>query len=57
MNQKLGLRILNKMQHDAALAENGKVALDMILSRQNGRFDVVLMDCQYVEFFFSVFFF
>ena len=43
VNQKLGVRMLEKMGHDVTLAVNGHVALETLRSR---RFDLILMDIQ-----------
>jgi PAS domain S-box-containing protein len=43
VNQKLALRLLGKMGHQATLAANGQEALDCI---QKSSFDLVLMDIQ-----------
>lgn len=43
VNQKLALRILSKLGYDAALAENGLEALEMVNRQQ---YDVILMDVQ-----------
>ena len=43
VNQKLGIRLLEKMGHHVTLAVNGQVALDTVRSRQ---FDLILMDIQ-----------
>jgi two-component system sensor histidine kinase/response regulator len=43
VNQKLGVRMLEKMGHDVTLAVNGQIALDTVRSRQ---FDLILMDIQ-----------
>jgi signal transduction histidine kinase/DNA-binding response OmpR family regulator len=45
-NQKLAIRLLEKMGHSVRLAGDGKVALDAVSSE---RFDVVLMDVQMPE--------
>ena len=46
INQQILLAILNKLGHRITIAENGYVALDLILSTH---FDVVLMDVQMPE--------
>jgi two-component system, sensor histidine kinase and response regulator len=46
VNQKLTLKILSKLGFDAALAENGKVAVEMANQQP---FDVILMDVQMPE--------
>jgi two-component system sensor histidine kinase/response regulator len=46
VNQKLTLKILSKLGFEAALAENGKEAIEMV-SRQS--YDLVLMDVQMPE--------
>ena len=43
VNQKLAAHMLRRMGHKSKLAENGKVAIEMI---QKEKFDVVLMDIQ-----------
>jgi two-component system sensor histidine kinase/response regulator len=43
VNQKLGIRMLEKMGHDVTLAVNGQIALDTVRSKQ---FDLILMDIQ-----------
>ncbi|HLK04599.1 MAG TPA: PAS domain S-box protein [Candidatus Acidoferrum sp.] len=43
VNQKLALRLLEKMGHRTQLAVNGKEAVDMAA---NGSFDLILMDLQ-----------
>jgi len=43
VNQKLGLRMLQKMGHKVTLAANGQIAIDTIRSK---RFDLILMDIQ-----------
>jgi CheY-like chemotaxis protein/HPt (histidine-containing phosphotransfer) domain-containing protein len=43
VNQKLGIRMLEKMGHNVTLALNGQIALDTVRSRQ---FDLILMDIQ-----------
>jgi len=45
VNQHLGLKMLQKLNHRAELAENGRVALDKILADRS-RYKLVLMDCQ-----------
>ncbi|MGE0683298.1 MAG: ATP-binding protein, partial [Candidatus Binatia bacterium] len=47
VNQKLAVRLLQKLGCDIVVAENGKEALGAI--EQQGPFDVVLMDCQMPE--------
>ena len=42
-NQKLAMRLLQKMGHEVALAVNGKQATEMV---EREKFDVVLMDIQ-----------
>lgn len=46
VNQKLTLKILSKLGFEAALAENGKVAVEMASQQQ---YDVILMDVQMPE--------
>jgi len=46
VNQKLTLKILSKLGFDAALAENGKVAIEMVSQQP---YDVILMDVQMPE--------
>jgi CheY-like chemotaxis protein/HPt (histidine-containing phosphotransfer) domain-containing protein len=46
VNQKLILRMLEKMGHEATLAINGKAAVEAV---KTGRFDLVLMDVQMPE--------
>jgi len=46
VNQKLTLKILSKLGFDAALAENGKVAVEMASQQP---YDVILMDVQMPE--------
>jgi two-component system, sensor histidine kinase and response regulator len=46
VNQKLTLKILSKLGFDAALAENGKIAVEMATTEQ---YDLVLMDVQMPE--------
>jgi signal transduction histidine kinase/CheY-like chemotaxis protein len=46
VNQKLTLKILSKLGFDAALAENGKLAVEMANQQQ---YDVILMDVQMPE--------
>ena len=43
VNQRLGMRMLEKMGHQVTLAVNGQQALDTVQSRQ---FDLILMDIQ-----------
>jgi len=43
VNQKLALRLLIKMGHDAVLAANGKEAVDLV---RLSEFDLILMDIQ-----------
>jgi CheY-like chemotaxis protein/HPt (histidine-containing phosphotransfer) domain-containing protein len=43
VNQKLGVRMLEKMGHEVTLAVNGEMALDTLRSKQ---FDLILMDIQ-----------
>jgi len=43
VNQKLGIRMLEKMGHDVTLAVNGQIAIDTVRSKQ---FDLILMDIQ-----------
>ncbi len=43
VNQKLGMRLLEKMGHEVTLAVNGQQAVDTVRSRQ---FDLILMDIQ-----------
>jgi two-component system sensor histidine kinase/response regulator len=43
VNQKLGIRMLEKMGHTVTLALNGQMAVDTVQSR---RFDLILMDIQ-----------
>jgi signal transduction histidine kinase/CheY-like chemotaxis protein len=43
VNQKLGIRLLEKMGHEVTLAVNGQIALDSVRSKQ---FDLILMDIQ-----------
>jgi len=43
VNQKIGLRMLKKMGHTVALAENGQEAVHQVL---NQAFDLVIMDVQ-----------
>jgi CheY-like chemotaxis protein len=43
VNQKLGIRLLEKAGHKVTLASNGSEAVDM---SQNQPFDVILMDLQ-----------
>ncbi len=45
-NQTLARRVLEKMQHEVAVASNGLEAVSMM---RQARFDVVLMDCQMPE--------
>ncbi|KZO89817.1 hypothetical protein CALVIDRAFT_569584 [Calocera viscosa TUFC12733] len=45
VNQKLGIRLLQKLSHRCDVAENGKVALDMIKANED-RYSLILMDCQ-----------
>ncbi|WP_176049685.1 CHASE domain-containing protein [Burkholderia sp. BCC1644] len=46
INQRLALRLLEKLGHRAELASNGREALDKL---ERGSFDVVLMDIQMPE--------
>jgi CheY-like chemotaxis protein len=46
VNQTVGLRMLEKMGHNAELARNGQEALERIVEQE---FDVVLMDVQMPE--------
>jgi CheY-like chemotaxis protein/signal transduction histidine kinase len=46
VNQKLAIKILNKLGYEPALAKNGKEALE-IVSHEN--FDIILMDVQMPE--------
>jgi two-component system, sensor histidine kinase and response regulator len=43
VNQKLGMRMLEKMGHEVRLAANGKQAIEAVQSRS---FDLILMDIQ-----------
>ncbi|HEY4818353.1 MAG TPA: PAS domain S-box protein [Candidatus Acidoferrum sp.] len=43
VNQKLGIRMLEKMGHEVTLAANGQIAVDAVHSRH---FDLILMDIQ-----------
>jgi CheY-like chemotaxis protein/HPt (histidine-containing phosphotransfer) domain-containing protein len=43
VNQKFGMRVVEKMGHQVTLAANGQLAVDAIRSRQ---FDLILMDIQ-----------
>ncbi|GAC1631559.1 MAG: response regulator [Candidatus Acidiferrum sp.] len=43
VNQKLAMRLLEKLGHRVQLAVNGKEAVDVVA---NGRFDLILMDVQ-----------
>src|SRR5262249_51850809 len=43
VNQKLAVRILEKMGHEAVVAANGQEAVDLVKS---SRFDLILMDIQ-----------
>jgi len=43
INQKLGIRTLEKMGHEVTLAVNGQIAVDTVRSKQ---FDLILMDIQ-----------
>jgi CheY-like chemotaxis protein/HPt (histidine-containing phosphotransfer) domain-containing protein len=43
VNQKLGIRMLEKMGHRVTLAANGQIAVDAVRSK---RFDLILMDIQ-----------
>jgi two-component system sensor histidine kinase/response regulator len=43
VNQRVAVRMLEKMGHDVAVADNGAIALERIA---NDRYDAVLMDCQ-----------
>ncbi|KZO90964.1 CheY-like protein [Calocera viscosa TUFC12733] len=45
VNQKLGIRLLQKLSHRCDVAENGKVALDMLKANED-RYSLILMDCQ-----------
>jgi len=45
VNQVVASSMLKKLGHTVTLAENGKQALEA-LQRGEGRFDIVLMDCQ-----------
>ena len=46
LNQKLALRMLEKLGYRADLADNGRDAVRMI---EKGRYDLVFMDCQMPE--------
>jgi len=46
VNQKLTLKILSKLGFDAALAENGRIVIEMMEEQQ---YDLVLMDVQMPE--------
>jgi len=46
VNQRLALRLLEKLGHSVVLANNGREAVDML---HRGVFDVVLMDLQMPE--------
>jgi len=46
VNQKLTLKILSKLGFEAALAENGKIAVEMASQQQ---YDIILMDVQMPE--------
>ena len=46
VNQKLAVRLLEKMGYQADIAINGKVAVD-VLAQQS--YDIILMDCQMPE--------
>ncbi|MBB5019004.1 PAS domain S-box-containing protein [Chitinivorax tropicus] len=43
VNQKLAIRLLEKMGHQVTLAENGQIGADLAISQ---RFDLILMDVQ-----------
>lgn len=43
VNQKLAFALLNRLNYQPDLAENGAIALDMLAT---GQYDLVLMDCQ-----------
>jgi CheY-like chemotaxis protein len=43
VNQKLGIRMLEKMGHEVTLAANGQIAVDTVRAK---RFDLILMDIQ-----------
>jgi hypothetical protein len=45
VNGKMGLKLLSIVGYKAELAEDGAVALDMIIKNES-KYDVVLMDCQ-----------
>ena len=47
VNGKMGLKLLSIVGYNAELAEDGAVALEMIMQNQS-RYDVVLMDCQVI---------
>lgn len=46
VNQKIAIKILKSLGYDAALANNGKEAIDIAA---NGQYDVILMDVQMPE--------
>jgi CheY-like chemotaxis protein len=46
INQKVAARLLEKAGHAVTVAENGRVALDIVIARQ---FDLVLMDISMPE--------
>jgi len=46
VNQKLALKILSKLGITASLAENGKIAFEMVQQQQ---YDIILMDMQMPE--------
>ena len=46
INQKVATRLLEKWGYDVTVAENGKIAIDLL---ENQKFDLVLMDIQMPE--------
>ncbi len=50
VNQKLGIKLLEKRGHQVVVAVNGRIALEILAARKGGApFDLVLMDCQMPE--------
>lgn len=48
INQKLALAMLTSLGESAEVAENGRIAVEMMQSRSD-EFDLILMDCQMPE--------
>jgi len=46
VNQKLIANMLKRLGHTSTIAENGQIAIDMLLQENGSQFDLVLMDVQ-----------